>query len=818
LNTLLCIVSIFFAALLGSNPEGEVAHVRVTVNSLARRGPSTQQAVDSAEAELARGRAWHAARILREGGVGEASGPQEVLLLAEAEGGWGNWAEVVRLLRDPEVVGLDEEARSWFLLGRAWEEDETWREARQAYSRFLPLAEQDSPEVLEAHIRRALLRARTGEYPEARSEVLSLLDGEPLVSSWLALELATITAAEGLPVETERLLSLIPQRHVRERGWELGAQAFLAGGDTATAEALYWRAIPSLQRRGDQATAWDLVARLRLARGDSIGARGAYHQVLRLGVRGSASVRAAGALIPLGFDSASVALRGAEALGAAGQARDALRAYATYEALLGATPSDEVALAKARLHLSLRERRAAVTILQRLARSEDSSISVPSLALLAEALAGLGRRNEARAAEDRLVAEYPQTPEAVDVLFFRADALERSGALDRALEAYEAASLPAPSLSRAGQSRMRKGQLLLRLGREADAASEFSTYLEDFPGGRRWEEAAFWAGRTLLTLGREEEASGLLERVVRGSPFSYYAVQSCLLLEVPYAPSIESPADSLPFPVYVREGLRRLELLRASGLDAAVRTEVARLIEASRISQEDMLRLALELNDRGFTREGINLGWELRRSGRGWDLDLVRAIYPFPYRRMVQAEASEWGVDPFFMAGLMRQESAFWAEARSRADARGLMQVLPSTGRELARSVGPAGFQAERDLYNPEVNLHLGMAFFSDLRRRFGDEPTLLLSAYNAGPTRARRWRNFPEAGDPVRFTERIPFSETRGYVKNVLLNRALYGWLYGGQARVETEPVSLAWLSADGSLGPSPFRSPNGHREGAFR
>jgi soluble lytic murein transglycosylase len=653
----------------------------------------------------------------------------------------------------------------------------------QAYSRFLLLADEDSPEVLEAQMRRALARARRGQHLGARSEVLSILEGEPLIGSWLALELATMAAAGGLPVETERLLSLIPQAHVQERGWGLGAQAFLALGDTATAEALYWGAIPGLQEGRDQAAAWDHVARLRLAMGDSIGARGAYHQVLSLGGRGSSSVRAARALIRLGFDSASVALRGAEALGAAGQARDALRAYATYEALLGATPSVEVALARARLHLSLRERRAAVTILEPLAGTEDPSISVSSLGLLAEALAGLGRRNEARVAEDRLVAEYPETPEAVDVLFFRADALERSGAFDRALEAYDAASLSAPSLSRAGQARMRKGQLLLKMGREPEAVSVFSAYLEDFPGGRRWEEAAFWAGRTLLALGRGEEARGFLERVVGESPFSYYAVQSCLLLEAPYAPSIGSPADSLAFPPYVREGLRRLELLRASGLDVAVRTEVTRLIEAARISQDDMLRLALELNDRGFTREGINLGWELRRSGRGWDLDLVRAIYPFPYRTMVQAEALEWELDPFFMAGLMRQESAFWAQARSRADARGLMQVLPSTGRELARSVGPAGFQADRDLYNPEVNLHLGMAFFSDLRRRFGDEPTLLLSAYNAGPTRAQRWRNFPEAGDPVRFTERIPFSETRGYVKNVLLNRALYGWLYGGPA-----------------------------------
>jgi len=143
-------------------------------------------------------------------------------------------------------------------------------------------------------------------------------------------------------------------------------------------------------------------------------------------------------------------------------------------------------------------------------------------------------------------------------------------------------------------------------------------------------------------------------------------------------------------------------------------------------------------------------------------------------------EAQDAGLDPFLMAGLMRQESAFWREALSRADARGLMQLLPATGSELARARGPRGFDADEHLYRPEVNIHLGMAFFSDLRRRFGEDLSILLSAYNAGPTRALRWREFPEAGDLPRFVERIPFSETRGYVKSVLLNREIYAWLYG--------------------------------------
>ncbi|MFC1662007.1 transglycosylase SLT domain-containing protein, partial [Gemmatimonadota bacterium] len=539
----------------------------------------------------------------------------------------------------------------------------------------------------------------------------------------------------------------------------------------------------------------------KLAGGDSVGARGAYHQVLNVAPRGTVSARAGSALLLLGFDSASAALRGAEALGSAGEEREALQAYGEFEALLGRAPSEGVALARARLHLGLREWRAAVSILRPLAESADASVGVPSLDLLAEALGALGRREEAREVENRLVERHPGTAEAVDVVFFRADALQTAGDLEGAVGEYGRAAALAPSLSRAGQSRMRMGQLLVSLGRDEEAVGVYEEYLSDFPDGRRQDEAAFWAGRTLLSLGRETEGRAFLRRLVDGNPFSYYALQGSLLLGEPFAPQVEVPADTLPFPSYVLEGLRRIQMLRSTGLEAAISPEVERLAQAARISQRDLLRLALELNSLGFTREGISLGWELRRSGQPWDLDLARAIYPFPYREMVLAEAEEWGLDPFFMAGLMRQESAFWAEARSRADARGLMQVLPSTGAELARAVGPAGFRADEHLYRPEVNLHLGMAFFSDLRRRFGEDPVILLSAYNAGPSRAQRWKGFPEANDPVRFIERIPFAETRGYVKNVLLNRALYSWLYGIEEGPGPGTGSLASSFLGGSL-----------------
>jgi len=190
------------------------------------------------------------------------------------------------------------------------------------------------------------------------------------------------------------------------------------------------------------------------------------------------------------------------------------------------------------------------------------------------------------------------------------------------------------------------------------------------------------------------------------------------------------------------------------------------------------------LIERGLTIEGIGLGWELRGRGLPWSRALLEVIYPFPHRDMVVRAARDRGLDPILVAALIRQESAFNATIVSSAGAVGLMQVMPATGRQLAGSEGPRDFSSA-SLRSPEINVHLGTRFLDDMLERYGGELPLVLSAYNAGPTRANRWRNFPEADDPLRFTERIPFAETRDYVKQVTRNRAIYGALYGDSLEV---------------------------------
>jgi soluble lytic murein transglycosylase len=136
-------------------------------------------------------------------------------------------------------------------------------------------------------------------------------------------------------------------------------------------------------------------------------------------------------------------------------------------------------------------------------------------------------------------------------------------------------------------------------------------------------------------------------------------------------------------------------------------------------------------------------------------------------------------LDPFLTAALIRQESMFEARITSHVGARGLMQIMPATGLGLAEAVGIEEFDPEL-LYHPEINVHLGTRYVARHYENYDGSLPSIFSAYNAGAHRVEMWKEFPEYEDDLLFTERIPFRETRDYVRILTLNRALYQGLYG--------------------------------------
>ena len=151
--------------------------------------------------------------------------------------------------------------------------------------------------------------------------------------------------------------------------------------------------------------------------------------------------------------------------------------------------------------------------------------------------------------------------------------------------------------------------------------------------------------------------------------------------------------------------------------------------------------------------------------------------YPTPFRSQVLARTRDIGLDAAYVYGLIRQESRFILDARSGVGASGLMQVMPATARWTARRIG-LDYRPER-ITDRDINLTLGTGYLKLVLDDFAGSQPLAAAAYNAGPSRSRRWRVGPEL-DPAAWVENIPFAETRDYVKQVLANAAIYAALMG--------------------------------------
>jgi soluble lytic murein transglycosylase len=172
-----------------------------------------------------------------------------------------------------------------------------------------------------------------------------------------------------------------------------------------------------------------------------------------------------------------------------------------------------------------------------------------------------------------------------------------------------------------------------------------------------------------------------------------------------------------------------------------------------------------------------SLGWRAARSLSLEDPRVLRVIFPWPWRELIEAEAREFGVDPYLLAAVIRQESGFRHAVTSRVGARGLMQLMPGTAAQTASRLGVPW--RERLLITPDANLHVGTAHLAMLLRRYRGAVVTALAAYNAGGRPADRWARLPDARDPFWFVEGITYPETRGYVRSVVRNRALYEALY---------------------------------------
>jgi soluble lytic murein transglycosylase len=155
-----------------------------------------------------------------------------------------------------------------------------------------------------------------------------------------------------------------------------------------------------------------------------------------------------------------------------------------------------------------------------------------------------------------------------------------------------------------------------------------------------------------------------------------------------------------------------------------------------------------------------------------------------PFRELIEPQVRQQGLDIGWVYGVMRQESRFAAPARSSAGAQGLMQVMPATGKWVAGKIGLPNYHP-RMLVDPGVNILLGTSYMRLIMEGLDSHPVLASAGYNAGPSRARLWRDSRPLEGAI-YAETIPFDETRNYVKKVMTNAVIYAAIF------ESRPQSL--------------------------
>lgn len=306
-------------------------------------------------------------------------------------------------------------------------------------------------------------------------------------------------------------------------------------------------------------------------------------------------------------------------------------------------------------------------------------------------------------------------------------------------------------------------------------------------------KASFWVGKWARELNRSQDAEAAFKYVLENYPESYYAWRSAAILgwDVgnfttlrPLSPPVEIP-NTRPLPPAGSDAFKELyQLGQDSDASALWQAELGSQEQDQLTVPEQFTEALLQIAREKYL-QGIDLIWRLKQRDAPEDREAWQALrqqpqywqalFPFPYYQIVLEEAQKREMNPLLVIALIRQESRFQKDIRSSAGAVGLMQVLPSTAKEVADK----NEIQEYSLTNPEDNIAIGTGYLDYTHQEYQDNSLLAIASYNAGPGNVAQWVEKFGAADPDVFVEQIPFGETKGYVESVLGNYWNYLRIY---------------------------------------
>ena len=410
-------------------------------------------------------------------------------------------------------------------------------------------------------------------------------------------------------------------------------------------------------------------------------------------------------------------------------------------------------------------------------------------------------RNEGKTDEhdrwvQQMLAQYPHSRWLEEALYSGGNMYLLKHDQGHAIEAYTELVERFPRSVYAPSAHWHAAWLNYRLRRYPDAAKLMDEQIVNYPAGTEIPGALYWRGRMYEDVEHDFGQAINYYKVLNANYVnSYYAMLGRQRLDIlgnratpVAAPALASVRDVNDPHLIDALPENDIHLIKARLLaNAALNEYIRPEIQLSETSAEWGALAEAEIYE-SFGEDTRALQ-AMKHSGLPFfslPVSEVPSVYwqlefPRPYWDEIVSDSKENGVDPFLTASLIRQESEFNPNVISKANAWGLMQLLPSTGKALAKKRGERHFSAN-ELLNPSTNLALGT---EDLRRsidRYGGQVEYALAAYNAGDTPVRQWIALNDYKDIPEWVESIPYSETREYVQGILRNREMYRAIYGGK------------------------------------
>jgi soluble lytic murein transglycosylase len=726
-----------------------------------------------AESFLATDRPWRAARVMRRYLARSGRAPADHrVLAARAEAGWGGWPEARALLEAVPALDTHQNGVGLYLLGRARDAEGDARGAVEAYRAFLvlsPPAGEMAAERGAARLRLALALIRAGERDAGRQELQLSSREAGGAATWLDLLTADALAQAGDTAAVRQAVARFDSGLLGLRGWRARIEAARRAGDLAGARQLAARARTWAQTDATRAEFLVAEGRAALEMGEVPAARAAFRAAIARGAAGPAA-REAASFLAQGEMTPADHLAVARVQSAQGLHAESVDGYRRWLAA-GQGTAAEVA----EVHM---EHANALFYAE---RYDEVGPALQPIAGQAPARMLHARAEAHRGNVDEAARIYLSMPGA-QPLFLAASVRHDAGDLDRARDLYRRVVTRHAGTDQMGLAMMRLAGIAFLEGDHAEAARIWDQYRTRYPRGTLALQSTYWAGRARAEMGDATGAASLFRAIRQSQRDSYYALRASERLGEPFwpLPMAAPPGESPAAAARVAGWMRGIDLLRAAGFPDEGSAEADRVVAGAGGDRQTLYALAEALAERGYSQRAIRIGLRLQGSGPP-DRRLLRILFPFPYRTLITEEARDRELDPFIAAALIRQESMFEARITSHVGARGLMQIMPATGSALAEAAGIERWDPEM-LYHPEINVHLGTRYVARHWESYDGSLPSVFSAYNAGAHRVEWWSEFPEYGNDELFTERIPFRETRDYVKILTRNHALYRGLYGAE------------------------------------